>query len=151
LKSAIAGFLNSLKGLSPEALALILALGIVLGVFPVFGCPTLLCAMAAVSLRLNLAAIQLVNQVSSPLQLALLIPLGRAGAHILGGGSPNLGTGSPHFGAGNMIAALAGAAGNAVVGWFCLCVPLGIMLYVFLLFTLRCRRARLSAEMKSAA
>jgi hypothetical protein len=130
LKSAISGFLNSLKGLSPETIALILALGLVLGVFPVFGCPTLLCAMAAVSFRLNLGAIQVVNQVSSPLQLALLIPLGRAGARILGAGSP-------HFGSGNNIAALAGAAGDAVAGWFCLCLPLGIVLYLVFLFALR--------------
>ena len=85
----------------------------------------LLCALAAIVLRLNLPAIQLVNQLSSPLQLALLIPLSRIGARISGG---------------PVAWSLAGAARDAIAGWFCLCVPLGLALYLILLFTLRRRR-----------
>jgi hypothetical protein len=39
----------------------------VLGVFPAPGCPTLLCALAALVLRLNPPAIQLVNYFVYPL------------------------------------------------------------------------------------
>ena len=126
MKAALQRFSVSVAGLSSESVALILAVGLVLGVFPVFGCPTLLCAMAAVVLRINLPAIQVVNQLTSPLQLALLVPLARVGARIMGG---------------TAAWSLAGAARDAVIAWFCLCVPLGLVFYVVLLFTLRrCRR-----------
>lgn len=67
------------QGVTPEKLALSLALGVVLGLFPVLGTTTALCAMAALILRLNLPAIQLVNYVVYPAQLALLIPFFRIG------------------------------------------------------------------------
>ena len=67
------------QGIKPEKIALSLAMGIVLGVFPVLGSTTLLCAAAAVVFRLNLPAIQLVNYIVYPLQLVLLIPFIRAG------------------------------------------------------------------------
>jgi uncharacterized protein (DUF2062 family) len=72
------------QGVSPEALALSITLGLVLGTFPVLGTTTVLCAAAAAWLRLNQPAIQLVNYVAYPLQLLLLLPLLRAGAALLG-------------------------------------------------------------------
>jgi len=68
------------QGLTPEKVALTIALGITLGVTPVLGSTALLCTLAALALRLNLPAIQLVNLVVYPLQLALLVPFLRAGA-----------------------------------------------------------------------
>ncbi len=74
-------FLNLLRqGISPEKIALTIALGAILGVIPVLGSTTILCTLAAVVLRLNLPAIQLVNGVVYPLQLILLIPFYRLGA-----------------------------------------------------------------------
>ena len=74
-------FVNLLKqGISPEKLALTIALGIILGVTPVIGSTTMLCVVAALALRLNLPAIQLVNGVVYPLQFVLLIPYYRLGA-----------------------------------------------------------------------
>jgi uncharacterized protein (DUF2062 family) len=70
------------QGITPEKIALSLALGAVLAVFPVLGSTTLLCAAAAVLLRLNLPAIQLVNWLMYPMQLALVVPFMRAGAHL---------------------------------------------------------------------
>ena len=67
------------QGITPEKIALSLAMGIVLGVFPVLGSTTLLCAVAAVVFRLNLPAIQLVNYIVYPLQLVFLVPFMRAG------------------------------------------------------------------------
>ena len=125
MKPLVGRFLNSVAELSPETIALVITLGLVLGVFPVFGLPTILCALAAVILRLNLPAIQLINQLSSPVQLALLIPLSRFGALILRDRSS---------------LNLAAATRNAILGWVCVCIPLGMILYVLLLFVLRGRR-----------
>jgi uncharacterized protein (DUF2062 family) len=49
------------QGVSPEKIALSVALGVTLGVFPLLGSTTALCALAAFTMQLNLAAIQLVN------------------------------------------------------------------------------------------
>ena len=67
------------QGITPEKIALSLAFGIGLGVFPVLGSTTILCALAAVLFRLNLPSIQLVNYFVYPLQLGLLIPFFRFG------------------------------------------------------------------------
>jgi uncharacterized protein (DUF2062 family) len=67
------------QGITPEKLACSIALGITLGVTPVLGSTTMLCLLAAALLRLNLPAIQLVNYLVYPLQLALLIPFIRMG------------------------------------------------------------------------
>ena len=68
------------QGVSPEKIALTIALGIILGVTPVLGSTMLLYTLAAIVLRWNLPAIQLVNGVVSPLQFILLIPFYRPGA-----------------------------------------------------------------------
>jgi uncharacterized protein (DUF2062 family) len=68
------------QGVSPEKIALTIALGIILGVTPVLGSTMLLCTFAAILFRLNLPAIQLVNGVVYPLQFILLIPFYRLGA-----------------------------------------------------------------------
>jgi uncharacterized protein (DUF2062 family) len=76
-------FLELLRqGLTPEKIAFTIALGITLGVTPLLGSTALLCTLAAMVFRLNLAAIQLVNWLVYPLQLALLIPFLRIGAWI---------------------------------------------------------------------
>jgi len=67
------------QGITPEKIALSLAFGIVLGVFPVLGSTTILCAAAALIFRLNLPAIQLVNYLIYPLQLFFLLPFIRLG------------------------------------------------------------------------
>jgi uncharacterized protein (DUF2062 family) len=72
------------QGISAEKIALTLALGFMLSVFPVLGATTLLCALAGILLRLNQPIIQLVNFLAYPIQLALLIPFYRAGECLLG-------------------------------------------------------------------
>lgn len=71
------------QGLSPQKLALSLALGIALSCFPVFGTTTILCALVALAFRLNLPAIQVGNYLALPLQLALFVPFMRLGERIL--------------------------------------------------------------------
>jgi hypothetical protein len=72
------------QGVTPEKLALSLALGMAIGVFPVLGTTTALCALVAFVLRLNLPAIQIVNYFVYPAQIALLIPFFRAGERLFG-------------------------------------------------------------------
>jgi uncharacterized protein (DUF2062 family) len=67
------------QGVTPEKIALSIALGAALGVFPVIGSTTVLCAIAAIVLRLNLPAIQIVNYFLYPAQIALLVPFFRLG------------------------------------------------------------------------
>lgn len=75
------------QGITPDRVALSLAIGAVLALFPVLGSTTILCAAAGVALGLNQPIIQLVNWLCAPLQLALLIPFYRAGEHL---GAPHL-------------------------------------------------------------
>lgn len=80
-------FLDLLKsGLSPQQLALTVALGVAFGLVPTFGITTLVSAVVALRLRLNVAAMQLAAHLMSPFQLMLLIPFLRAGATIMGEG-----------------------------------------------------------------
>lgn len=67
------------QGATPEQIALSIVFGVTLGVFPLLGSTTALCAIAALAFRLNLPAIQLVNYFVYPLQIALLIPFFRLG------------------------------------------------------------------------
>jgi uncharacterized protein (DUF2062 family) len=90
-RKLIRPFVELLKqGMSPEKIALTIALGISLGVIPVIGSTTTLCTLAALALRLNLPAIMLVNGVVYPLQLTLLIPFLRAGAWLFRVEGPKL-------------------------------------------------------------
>ena len=70
------------QGITPEKIALTIALGLVLGLFPIIGATTLLCSLAALLLRLNQPVIQLVNYLTFPLQLGLIIPVYRAGERL---------------------------------------------------------------------
>ena len=81
------------QGITPEKIALSVSIGIVLGVFPVLGSTSLLCAAAAVVFELNLPAIQLINWFVYPLQLLLIVPFMRAGGFMFGGGAVNLSPG----------------------------------------------------------
>jgi uncharacterized protein (DUF2062 family) len=74
------------QGKTPRELALAVAIGVVLGTFPVIGATTLLCIAVSIALRLNLPAMQSVNWVASPLQLILLIPFFNLGGMLFGGG-----------------------------------------------------------------
>jgi len=74
------------QGISPRRLALTLALGFAIGCIPVVGLPTLLCALLALVLRLNLPAIQAANYAVMPLQLVLIAPFVRMGERLFASG-----------------------------------------------------------------
>jgi hypothetical protein len=72
------------QGLAPETVALSLALGATLGLFPVLGATTALCVAAGAGLRLNHPALQIANFAVSPLQLPLVLAFVRLGERFTG-------------------------------------------------------------------
>jgi len=66
-------------GITPEKLALSLALSAALAVIPAFGWSVGLCGLAGLALGLNLPAMQAVNYFLYPAQVALLLPFFRLG------------------------------------------------------------------------
>lgn len=113
---------------SMEKLAVSLALGAVLGVFPVVGVPTFLCGAVATVWRLNFPALQLMNYVVYPLQIALLWPFTRFGRALFGV--------SHHL---RGLAGLMAMAFHTAAAWLCFAVPAGLLLYLALRFFLRCQ------------
>lgn len=73
------------QGLSPDAIALTIAIGLAIAVIPVVGTTTVLCTTAAIVLRLNQPLIQAINYLSFPLQLAFIFPYLRLGRLLFGG------------------------------------------------------------------
>jgi uncharacterized protein (DUF2062 family) len=127
MKTLWSRIIPSMRDLSPENAALLLTVGLVLGIFPVYGFPTILCILASLVARVNFAALQTVNQLSWPVQIAMLVPFARLGSRIIAPSS-------------RFATTLAGrwetAVLQAVTGWFCVCIPLGIVLYFSLVCVL---------------
>jgi len=57
------------QGVTADKIALTLAIGLIFGLFPIFGTTSALCVLAALWLKLNQPIIQLVNWFAAPLQL----------------------------------------------------------------------------------
>jgi Uncharacterized protein conserved in bacteria (DUF2062) len=72
------------QGSTPEKLALSLALGATLGLFPVMGATSVLCLAAGVALRLSHPALQVANYAVYPLQVALILAFVRLGERFVG-------------------------------------------------------------------
>jgi uncharacterized protein (DUF2062 family) len=67
------------QGITPEKIALTVALGLTLGIFPIMGTTTVLCAVVGIWLKLNQPIIQAVNYVIYPLQIFLILVFVRMG------------------------------------------------------------------------
>ena len=126
--------LANLGSMPPNAVAAIVALGVVFGVFPAPVCPTLFCALAAVALRLNPPAIQMVNYLVYPLQIALMAPFAGLGGRMFPATAGPIGG---HDAVWRAASAVGTAGAHAVAGWFCVCGPLGALLYLALAWVLR--------------
>jgi uncharacterized protein (DUF2062 family) len=129
------------QGVTPEKIALSLALGIALGVFPLLGSTTALCALAALVLRLNLTVIQLVNYFVYPLQIALLIPFFRLGERLFR--APHLPLSVPqiyammHANMWDAMRSLWTTTWHAILVWCLLAPLLAAVVYAVLLPALR--------------
>lgn len=70
------------QGVTPEKLALTIAVGVIIGMSPMFGTTTVLCVLVALCFRLNIAAIQLAHYIAAPLQIILLVPFIQVGGFV---------------------------------------------------------------------
>ena len=129
------------QGATPEQIALSIVFGVTLGIFPMLGTTTALCAIAALAFRLNLPAIQLVNYFVYPLQIAFLIPFFRLGEKLFG--APHLPLSVPqiyammHASLADAVRALWTTTWHAIVVW-CVAAPFAaIVLYWILTPVLR--------------
>jgi uncharacterized protein (DUF2062 family) len=141
LRKAVA-FVRGLlqQGLSPEKIALCLALGVVISSVPIsFGLGTLLCTAAALLLRLNLPAIQAANWAAAPLQVLLFIPYMRAGEFLTRVKPLPLSiaqiTAMFHADFWGSLARLWGSILRATLGW-AVAAPVGVALIYLLLLPL---------------
>ncbi len=134
------------QGISPRRLALTLSVGFVLGCIPVVGIPTGLCLLVALAFRLNQPAIQAANYAAMPFQVALIVPLVRLGGKL----TPNL----PHsridlsafahspfqmmtHSSNQILEQLGILAGQALLAWLLLAVPVAAVLTLMLTGVLR--------------
>ena len=136
------------QGVSPERLALTLALGIAIGCIPMIGVTSALCIIAALTLRLNFPVIQAANWAAMPLQLVLLVPFVRLGGHLFGLGSGHtIQAGALlHSSPLSLITLLGGLAGEAVLAWLLIAIPAVILLTAMLTLLLRRVPALAAAE-----
>jgi uncharacterized protein (DUF2062 family) len=114
------------QGITPHKIALSIALGAVLGIFPILGSTTILCAAAASWLRLNQPIIQFVNYLVYPVQLAAILPFYRVSEALFG--RPHLPLSLPDLAESFRADALkvigeVGAAAAAGVATWCLVAP----------------------------
>jgi uncharacterized protein (DUF2062 family) len=134
-----------LEGISPQRLALTLALGFVLGCIPLVGVPTGLCMVLAFAFRLNLPAIQAANYAAMPFQLALIVPLVRLGGKL----TPAANAATTDMSAlmhspmqlmhssGPLLTQVGMMAGQALLAWLLLAIPAAALLTLTLTGVLR--------------
>lgn len=72
------------QGITPEKIALTLAVGSACALFPVIGTTTLLCFIVALALRLNQPITQLINQAMWPLHVPVIVLCVRVGEALFG-------------------------------------------------------------------
>ncbi|HYA16077.1 MAG TPA: DUF2062 domain-containing protein [Bryobacteraceae bacterium] len=139
------------QGVTPEKIAAAIAIGCVLGIFPVMGSTTLLCTLASVGLGLNLPLIQLVNCIVYPVQLILLIPMLEWGQRLFG--APPLAITLPRVfemirsSVWHTVATLGTATARAIVVWTLVSLVAAPAIYFVLVPVLRvlARRRRAAA------
>ena len=133
-KRQIEGWL--LQGISPRKLALTLALGFAIGCIPVVGVPTLLCAALAVTLKLNLPAIQAANYLAMPLQVLLILPFMRLGGWMFASGHQPAET-LLHDSPLKLLWASGSLAGEALGAWMVIAGPSVVLMTLALTLVLR--------------
>ena len=136
------------QGITPRRLALTLALGFAIGCIPVIGIPTLVCGALALSLRLNLPAIQAANYIVMPLQLLLIVPFVRLGGWLVDSShTSSLQAGvllhaSPQV----MVTQMGWLAGQALLAWVLIASPTVVLMTFMLTRLLRRIPAVAAAE-----
>jgi len=137
MRGKVEGWLS--QGISPERLALTLALGFAIGCLPMIGIPTALCLLIALGLRLNVPAIQAANYAAMPLQIALIFPFVRLGGWMFAPGNHGgLDQGMlAHTSPLKVIWASGSLAGQAFGAWFVTAIPMVLLMTLALTALLR--------------
>jgi hypothetical protein len=133
-------------GLTPQKLSLTISLGSAIGVMPLLWGTTLLSALLAALFKLNQAAMQAVNYLCYPLQIALFIPFCRLGESIFPWGprvSVAILGSALHGHVGATLSLIGWASARAIGAWLLVAPPFIFCLYPLLkgLFLRRERRA----------
>jgi uncharacterized protein (DUF2062 family) len=109
------------RGITPEKIALSLAVGSLCAFFPVLGAATPLCFLAGLALRLNQPVIQIVNCATIPLYPLAVLAWFRLGNVFLGAPGVQFGgrvaTASFWSDPARFVHDVAAFAGHAVLGW----------------------------------
>jgi hypothetical protein len=143
------------QGISPRRLAATLSVGFVLGCIPLIGIPTALCVVVALAFRLNQPAIQAANYAAMPFQVALIVPFVRLGGKL----APRLGHPALDLAAlahsplqmvthssREIVEQVGILAGQAMLAWLLLAVPVALVLTLTLTGVLRRVRVLAAAE-----
>ena len=127
------------QGISPQRLALTLALGFAIGCIPVVGIPTALCTLLALALGLNLPAIQAANYAMTPFQVVLILPFVRLGMKLFGFGPRSAFNAHALLHASPLaaISLMGGLAAQAMLAWLLVAIPAVALITVTLTFLLR--------------
>jgi len=136
------------QGISPQRLAVTLALGFAIGCIPVVGVTTAICLIVATSLRLNFPAIQAANWIAMPLQVALIVPFIRLGGRLFGlGPGHGVAVGALlHAPPLQMISGMGWLAGQALLAWLVIAIPAVLLMTAMLIPLLRRVPAVAAAE-----
>jgi len=141
------------QGITPQKLALSIAIGAIVGIFPVLGTTTVLVTLAAAGLRLNMVAVHTVHYSMTPVQILLIIPFARVGEHLVGAPPQQLsikqGMELISHGALNAVVVLWDAIVHAVIGWLALGPIAIVVAYLVLRWLLL--RVRLPSRQPAAA
>ena len=131
------------QGRSPQKIALCLALGTCLSLFPILGTTTVLCTAAAVAFRMNLPAIQAINWLMSGPHLLMIPVFLRIGERI--SGAPPIPFDAAEWARvfaetpGVFVLRFGHAALHAILGWTVTAVPAAAVGYAILVPILRHR------------
>ena len=131
-------------GLTPQKLALTLSLGTATGIMPLLWGTTILSAAFAALFKLNQAAMQALNYLCYPLQLALFIPYCRMGEYLFPWGpavSVAVLTGALHGRFGAALSLIGWATLRALGAWLITAPPLALIAYPLLKVVLQRRSA----------
>jgi hypothetical protein len=128
--ATVKGVLQS--GITPKKLSLTISMGTAVGLMPVLWGTSLLCMLLAGLFRLNQAAMQAVNYLCYPLQIALFIPFCSLGQALFPWGpkvSAALLTGALHGHLGATASLIAWASLRGLGAWLVTVPPLALVLY----------------------
>ena len=121
------------QGVTPTSIAASMSAGAVIGVFPLLGSTTVICLLLALALRLNLVAMQALNWLVYPLQVALILPFIEIGQRLFSDSPVELSLeqlqAAFEQGWWHAVADLWDLLLNGVLAWGLIAVPAGMVLY----------------------